>query len=372
MELKSVLNIESYDKDELFLILSDFFTVSIQTNNYELSMYLSESDANQNLEALTCTFSKKKRKLVSINTGPAFPNGYVEKIKQTLDSDLIKTNKHIGNEILFSGIPVQEGYLVNDLFQILPRSKDEHKPKHFMALHPFLLKFKFYDSPNTTISLYRSQSKAKELQLLLSVFLNTSISSTNLAAAKHHWVSNNEKDWNEQIIQSMTKVEPHVYFDQDFPIPPLKAPSNFEGLFDKFYSLESELQMKFLRAAYWLQHSSDVNEISKSASFLALINAIETLAADEEDLSKCPTCNKKEGVTKQFKTFLKRFLPGLDEKEMSKFYSLRSELTHGKRLFEGDQGKFMSFNPFDSKEHYDYYEMKFITRISLISWLTTK
>jgi hypothetical protein len=240
-----------------------------------------------------------------------------------------------------------------------------------MNLYPFRLKFKYDDSTDEFISMGRKREKAHEIQLLLSVFLNTHITNKNLRKSTEY-LTLDEEDWTPQSeeLKSMTKINTQKYYHEaPSPYTPVQIPEMFDFMFDKFYSLELASQEQFLRAAYWYQHSGEVIDISRSASYLALVNAIETLAADESKLTVCEVCENKAGATKQVREFLEKYLPNIESSKINKIYGLRSSLTHGKRILETDTGKFNDFTPFNSEENSNYHQTSYITRIALINWL---
>ena len=372
IELASMFGIGLHDESEILMILQESFPLTVQSDTYELKMYCHESHRETNSYAIKCKFRKAKRNLYSIEKGPAFPEGYQKKIKKTIETSLKKDTKHIGNMIIFSRIPVKNPYLSRDYFQILPLSEEEKiHHKHFMNFNPFRVKFKFYDSLNDSIRMARCIEKGNEIKLLLSVFLNTHISNDYLKN-NVFYISESETDWITSLeeLESMTKFKSKDYYTIDeYPHHSVQLPEMFDSMFHRFYSLDSKLQERFLRAAYWFQHAGEVTNISKSASFLALVSAIETMASDKSKLTECKECKNKAGATQQVRQFLEEHLQGKPQKIIRKMYDLRSSLTHGSRILQTDSGDYKSLTPSSNEEFYDYHLTKQLTRTALINWL---
>lgn len=391
MELSLFLKIDDYDQDEVLLVLQNFFPHGTRTGPYEISMFITETDSVNNNYAIKCKYIKTRRKLSSIETGPAFPHEYAEQIKQKLESDLKQTNLIVRNQIFFSDIPVKESYLLNDAFQILPPPEQAPVSDTIFGLHPFILQFKITDSPNFIVKMSRYLVKSRELCLLLSVFLNTNIRRMN-KKIKHHWVGVpqehssmpkalfcqefysfdgfqvEQEEFDTIVANQMPKIEINQYYNTPRDLgSSLMIPENFDILFEKYHSLDGKLKEKFIRSAYWYHHST-VEQNSKSAAYLNFINAIETLAANRKALSKCPTCEKETGAVEQFKSFISQFAP-TSNKEMNELYNNRSDITHGRRIFEDDKDELMGFTPFRIEEWFDYDKVKYTTKIALINWL---
>ncbi|MFE4029317.1 hypothetical protein ACFX4N_24505 [Priestia sp. YIM B13551] len=372
IDLTNMLGIGLHNEDEILIVLQEAFPFTVQSDTYELKMYCHESHRGTDSYALICKFRKARRNLYSIETGPGFPKGYQKEIKKTIERDLKKDTKHIGNMIIFSRIPVKNPYLCRDYFQILPLSDEEKKlHEHFMYFHPFRVQFKFYNSPNTSVRMSRCIKKGNEIELLLSLFLNTPISNQYLKKV-NFYISDVETDWetSPEGLEPMVKFTSKDYYStEEYPHHSVQLPEMFNSMFNRFYLLDSKLQERFLRAAYWFKHAGEVTNISRSASFLAFISAIETMASDKSKLTECKECKNKAGATQQVRKFLEDNLQGEPQKIIKKMYNLRSNLTHGSMILQEDSGTFMPMTPSSNEEFYDYNLTKKLTRTSLINWL---
>lgn len=111
----------------------------------------------------------------------------------------------------------------------------------------------------------------------------------------------------------------------------LKIPSDLSESLDRFYALALGVQDRFLNACYWLSQANFAS--SWSMTFLAAIQAIETLVDPATDGAKCAHCGltRRPGPTQQFASFLKRYVPSGKEGDEGRrlLYEIRSGLTHG-------------------------------------------
>jgi hypothetical protein len=111
----------------------------------------------------------------------------------------------------------------------------------------------------------------------------------------------------------------------------LKVPWDLSESFDRFYALSRGVQDRFLNACYWLSQANFASSLSMT--FLAAVQAIETLVDPASRGTRCAQCGltKRPGPTQQFASFLKRAVPsahGGDE-GCRLLYEVRSGLTHG-------------------------------------------
>lgn len=153
----------------------------------------------------------------------------------------------------------------------------------------------------------------------------------------------------------------------------LDVPSDIEQQLDRFFSLPASEREKFLRASYWFQHAHGVFSRSKSASFIALVSAIEALMPPPpKGGTQCPQCKQMLGTgpTKQFVDFVDALVPGgaVPESERKRFYQLRSALSHGGKLLVGDHGVW-GFSPKQLGEGQDTRVVWQIVQLVLHNWL---
>ncbi len=116
-----------------------------------------------------------------------------------------------------------------------------------------------------------------------------------------------------------------------------QVPADFERACDTFFALDGVVRRTFLRAAFWLSHADRVRELSTSAAFAALVQAVECLL-DDAPVDRCPTCgrDRSPGPTARFIAFMERYGSNLDKKTRATMYDVRSRISHGDRLLHSD------------------------------------
>jgi hypothetical protein len=175
----------------------------------------------------------------------------------------------------------------------------------------------------------------------------------------------------------LAQVEPSEYYlqrgisvDQKLTIP-----SDTKRQCDRFFALNIDDKEKFLRSSYWLQHADKVFSMSKSASFVALVSAIEALMPPPKSGKQCPECKQMLGVgpTKHFVDFVEALIPdsAIPESERKRFYQIRSALSHGGKLLASDHGVW-GFTPKQLGEGQDTGVVWQIAQMVLRNWHATK
>jgi hypothetical protein len=121
----------------------------------------------------------------------------------------------------------------------------------------------------------------------------------------------------------------------------LDLPATFAAGIETYNQLSQPLRRKFLNSCQWLQHSHTVFFSSKSASYMALVLAVEALMPPPESGKECETCKRRigKGPTQRFKEFMAKFAPPgeADSGELGLFYEIRSKLVHGGGLLLSDR-----------------------------------
>jgi hypothetical protein len=248
-------------------------------------------------------FTYGKSGVVGITRGPRLTPPDLDTLKRSVESELLTpTGTRVGKEILFSHLPVKGYFRYRDMFQIVPIPEEAPRPDVLaMGRHPFLLEFQFPTSTNSTIRHIRRRVRAQENQLVVAGLLEGSIQWFD-GTVRRHWVLLPHEPgevWRTAYCQEMytsssvdlesddlssteglprlTEHDPNEYYtrsrigsDQQFQIP-----LGLGGLLDRFFMLSKDDKERFLRACFWFQHSRIVHSYSRSASFTALISAVE-------------------------------------------------------------------------------------------------
>jgi hypothetical protein len=304
-------------------------------------------------------------------------------------------------QVLFSAAPTTGHFKYKDQFQILPAPPAAPRPDQFIGQHPFILEYAVRTSPNFVITNLRQAKIARELELILSTLLIFRVSGLG-SELRRHWVIDYRGDQaihRSQFLQEGYAWDGAIAECQDFlatgdtpPMPTveineyygflglaldrtLDLPDNFTRQLDQFHRLDVAEREKFLRASYWFRHASTVFTYSKSASFVALVSAIEVIMPEQEAGQKCPECNSDigPGLTQRFVDFVESLIPGsgISEKDRRRFYRTRSALSHGGKLFATDHGLW-GFTPKKLGEDIDARTMWRIVQVVLYNWLANK
>jgi hypothetical protein len=175
----------------------------------------------------------------------------------------------------------------------------------------------------------------------------------------------------------MGRLDPQAYLSSRGiePGQTLTLPANIEELLDAIHRLSPKDRERFLRSSYWFRHSTEVYPASRSASFAALVSAIEALVPDEPEGERCKECNQKlgGGPTRSFVKFVDDFAPdrSVKPKVRRNFYRLRSALSHGGKLLHEDHEGW-GFTPKGLWDQRDLWSMQQIVRVALHNWLLEK
>jgi hypothetical protein len=140
----------------------------------------------------------------------------------------------------------------------------------------------------------------------------------------------------------------------------LVLPTTLGADIDRFHALDRPSRREFLRAAFWHHQARLLHHRSLSASFQALVQSIEVLAA------ATPT---PDGARKQFKAFLRDYIHG-DWDGADDLYGLRSRIVHGNTLMLADEeGLGFHPNPRASDERERHLMAEQVSRAAAINWL---
>jgi hypothetical protein len=140
----------------------------------------------------------------------------------------------------------------------------------------------------------------------------------------------------------------------------LRVPADLDQSICLYQELSPTNRSKFDRAAFWMDMASRQWDITVSASFAALVSAIESLI------------NKRgKGSQKRFIAFFEEYAPGTSlRSRRSEMYSLRSDILHGSELMQLDQDfAFGGWDPPWQKERELHDELWGITRLAVRNWL---
>jgi hypothetical protein len=175
-----------------------------------------------------------------------------------------------------------------------------------------------------------------------------------------------------EALSPMTVVPDANYFAR-FTLTlgdPLQVPECLPHVARRFEELDVARRDQFLRACYWLDRARVTWDISSSLSYLAIINAVESLVPAGGPPRPCPTCGKDrgQGPTARFQRFVTEYTGSPERRR--ELYELRSALAHGGRLLRVDVPRAWGDLEIRQREEIDTYgKAAQSARISLLNWL---
>jgi hypothetical protein len=264
-----------------------------------------------------------------------------------------------------------------------------------------VLEFQFTANVNPTLMIERRNRRLRELVLLLNLLAGPIKQSST--SAHHRWVLSLPQDTGplqtlylqegyyfpgypsqRDSFSSLSQFTPMNQVDSDkffkrigiqmgdtFDVPVFLHPMT-----TLYHTLDQPTKDRFLRACFWYQHARNVRRHSTSASFMALINAIEVLVDRRSNGNNCDKCGKSlsPSSTQLFIDFLDHYAPSKADYSSArrKLYRIRGALTHGWDLFTLDTRSWIHFRPRSLEEHRDLSEAQHLTRFALLQWLASQ
>jgi hypothetical protein len=341
----------------------------------------------------------RDKKIVAIEPGPAFDATEWRRISEEVDQSILTGPLKIGREWSFSTFRVLGSWQGDrSRVRILPPPDEAPRAPVEMADHPFILEFPIKASDFWPVTNHRRLREHRKLTLLLNVLLagRTSFQSRRF---DHCWAvlsrdnSSFETIWVQQSFfgklggavidelsppagEQLEKVAPDEYYTKVERGRGLRVPTDLDESICCYMALSAGNRAKFDRAIFWVDMASRQWNLSVSASFGALVSAIESLTerGDTHGFT-CPCCGKLTqhevpGATRRFKDFLDIYAPGTTlAKRRDNMYSLRSGILHGSDLMQLDQDLAFGVDPPWWNERELHAELWGVTRIALRNWL---
>jgi hypothetical protein len=251
-----------------------------------------------------------------------------------------------------------------------------------MAEHPFVLEFPIQESGLWAITNHRRLREHRNLTLLLNTLLR---GRTNLQPRRsnHFWgCLHDDKGgmaikWVQNFYcpgggaafldspsplaaERLVVIESDSYYTQIMGIDGqgLRVPDDLDESICRYQGLAPVRREEFDRAAYWLDIASCQWHFSMSASFAALVSAVESLG------------NRAHKPTRRFHDFFERYAADVSLAERRKrMYDLRSGILHGSELMAIDQDIAFGWDPPWLNERELHEELWTVTRAAVRNWL---
>jgi len=373
---------------------------------------------------LVATFDDKE--IIELRPGPAFDTSEWSKISQEIDSSLLAGPIKVSRYWSFSSFRVLGSWRgAHSGIQILPPPDDAPSAPVELAAHPFILEFPIRTSEVSQITNHRMNLEHRRLTLLLNVLLmgRTSLlpqrpqnfwacgapnresrpvnsfqkllswwrrfrgqSAQPQTGPETQWVQENFCGNLGQILldqlsppagSQLEELDPREYYNRlGHDGKGLRVPTDLDQSICIYKALSKEQHAKFDRATFWMDMASRQWTISVSASFAALVSAIESLTergtAHSFDRPICsgPTQHEVPGPTQLFRDFFDTYASGPTlRRRRSEMYALRSGILHGNRLMQLDQDRAFGWDPPWFNEQELHRELWSLTSIALRNWL---
>jgi hypothetical protein len=330
---------------------------------------------------VSLTFRDKK--IVRVEPGKAFNPGEWERISREIECSVLTGATKVGRDFSFSSFRVQGSWRgARSGVQILPPPDDAPRAPVEIAQHPFVLEFPLKESPLWQITNYRRIREHRKLTLLLNILLagRTSLQPRRF---EHFWAimdSDNGRQgikWLQQFFianlgevvqdglskpaaEQIQVLEPESYYARmGHDGKGLRVPADLDESICRYLQLSPENREKFDRAAFWKDMASRLWNISMSASFTALVSAVESLIG-----------TRGRGSKARFRNFVERFAPGASlAHRREQMYDLRSDILHGGGLMTIDQDIAFGWDPPYWHERELHEELWHLTRLIMRNWL---
>ncbi len=311
--------------------------------------------------ALDVVYGKRGR-IVRCEPGPALTDELIATPRERAEAALAPdTGFEVRRDVLFSVPEVKGCWRHGDDWQIVPAPASAPRPGFLMGEHPFVLEYRVRRSANFQVAETRRWRRFWELHLLLSLLLHGRIT-REFHAHPHHWMLLHEPtaDGSHTVYANEGyMIAGFVARADDFTDPSgyrklavvpddeyyaqrgigvdddVTVPSSFDAFFDRFESADARMRDQLLRASYWLDTASRAWEISKSLSYVAAINAAETLMPEAEG-RPVPDLLPRSQPGAGFYDFVETYAAAEGADARVAMYRFRSALVHGHRLHTMD------------------------------------
>ncbi len=342
-------------------------------------------------------------KIIRMEPGEAFDRSEWERVSAEIEKLIRAGPTKVGREFSFSSFRVTGSWRgEHSGIQILPPPDDAPHPVIESGENPFILEFPIKDFDVWQVVNHRRMRDHRNLTLLLNILL-AGRTSLQPRRPEHFWAGipsdtgmGVEIKWVQQfffaklgecvieelsspVANQLEEIEPEEYYTEvGHDGRPLRIPADLDHSICCYTELSAKNREKFDRAIFWIDLASRQWNVSVSASFAALVSAVESLTErGSRHQFDCPICGKTAdhevpGAIRRFKDFFEIYAPGEGTlaKQRTDMYSLRSGILHGSQLMQFDQDlPFGSWDPPHLNERELHQELWSVMRIAVRNWL---
>lgn len=324
------------------------------------------------------------RRIAAVEPGEGFDAAQWNAIAAEIEASVLTGPVRVGRDYSFSSYRVQGSWRgERSDVQILPPHPDAPSAPCEMAEHPFILEFPLRVTGLWSITNHRRLREHRDLTLLLNTLLR---GRTNLQPRRsnHFWGCLHDDKGELEIrwvqnfyfagvgeamldasspltAERLEVIESDRYYTQLMGIDGrgLRVPSDLDDSICRYQGLAPARRAEFDRAAYWLDIASRQWHFSMSASFAALVSAVESLINKDG-----------HGSTGRFREFFETYAPGATlVPRRNQMYRLRSTILHGGMLMAIDQDRDFGWDPPGEGDRELHQELWTVTRTAVRNWL---
>ena len=291
-------------------------------------------------------------------------------------------------DIVFSSCPIVGSFTCGRL-RIAPLPPEAPRPATVVGKHPGMLEISFGYHPNRLVREARGTRALQEAQLLLTTLCRGFVYRSD-RRTRSEWVLPDDPDsayckatflqlgyWfpNPDLSseafdnhsETRAPVEPaQEHFRLTNRLEVQSIPDDLSEKIEKADELGSDGRKRLLTACYWFNAAKQTDS-SQSLAYTALIFALESLI-EKVNVKRCSCCNTELfGVTDRFRELLKRY--GADDKTAKLLYEMRSNIVHGKDIFDQDK-YFWGFTPKAIEQDHYAEVATLLARNVIRNWLS--
>ena len=247
---------------------------------------------------LALTF--RDRRIVAIEPGPAFDGAEWQRISEEIEKSVLAGPMKVGREYSFSSFRVTGSWRGDRSgVQILPPPDGTPRAPVEIAQHPFILEFPVRASDRWRLTNYRRLREHRKLTLLLNILL-AGRTSLQAKQSEHLWALVPRDDHGQEIKwvrpfffamlgnamsdrlsprpgERLEELEPGEYYTTvGHDGTGLRVPTDLDDHFVATRRFQLIIGASY-RATFWIDVASRQWSISFSASFAALVSAINSL-----------------------------------------------------------------------------------------------
>jgi len=389
--LLSQLHADEFDEAELRILISSHFGHGVWATSKEVHY-----SSTQGGDAALILSYDSGGELTEIAPGPALDERSLSQLVAAIESERYATDTDIARTCLFAAVPTRSQWRFADSAAIIPAPPGAPQPQEVLADHPFILEVRHRNSVSPRLRGLRSRRVLRCWELLLCVIVGWGIHSLGLYTTKR-WVLTDTHGTLADVKPAFLQVgyfvpgyqaaeaefssgdSPRMLSVQDDQFyarrgisvdDSMAMPHSLPRALQRYRSLPSDEQRRFLRACFWFQLSERQWELSRSASYQSLVQAIEALLP-RRSVDRCAECDRPlEGPTRAFKDFVETYAAWTTSSERDEFYRLRSSVAHGSILFESDvELDFGGLRPLMWQQHETHGRMTQVARVALVNYL---